>query len=92
MKTILVRRFGPPEVLEMTEVADPAPGRGQLVVTVKAAGVNPVETYTRAGRYAVLPELPYTPGSQPGRELVAQQGAHHEVIETSACGKIVLIP
>ena len=34
----------------------------QVVVKVKAAGVNPVDTYIRAGTYARKPELPYTPG------------------------------
>ena len=39
-----------------------------------AAGVNPVETYIRAGTYARLPELPYTPGND-GAGVVEQVGA-----------------
>jgi len=63
MKTILVRAFGGPEVLQIEEAPDPAPGPGQVVVAVKAVGVNPVETYVRAGLYPSKPALPYCPGS-----------------------------
>lgn len=62
MKAIEVRRFGGPEVLELVDKAVPTPAVGQVLVTVKAIGVNPVETYIRAGTYPRLPELPYTPG------------------------------
>lgn len=62
MKAIQVTEFGGPEVLVVREVADPTPGPGQVVVGVRAVGVNPVETYIRAGAYAVLPQLPYVPG------------------------------
>ncbi len=62
MKAIRVHQFGGPEVLKLEEIADPKPGPGQVMVRVKAAGVNPVETYIRSGAYAALPPLPYTPG------------------------------
>ena len=35
----------------------------QVLVKMKAAGVNPVDTYIRSGTYARKPTLPYTPGS-----------------------------
>src|SRR5918994_960972 len=63
MRAIVVRQFGAPEVLQVENVPDPVAGPGQLRVRVRAAGVNPVETYVRAGAYARLPNLPYTPGS-----------------------------
>jgi NADPH2:quinone reductase len=50
-------------VLKLEESADLAPGPGEVVVRVRAAGVNPAETYIRSGSYAALPPLPYTPGS-----------------------------
>ena len=62
MKAIVVREFGPPEVLSFEEVPDPAPGHGQIRVRVMAAGVNPVDAYMRTGTYARKPTLPYTPG------------------------------
>src|SRR5208337_2514723 len=63
MKAIRVHEFGGPEVLKLEEVPDLQAGAGQVVLRVKAAGVNPYDTYMRAGTYAIKPPLPYTPGS-----------------------------
>jgi NADPH2:quinone reductase len=63
MKAIHVHEFGGPEVLWLEEVSTPQPGPGEVLVRMHAGGVNPVETYIRAGTYARLPELPYTPGN-----------------------------
>jgi NADPH2:quinone reductase len=63
MKAIVVRAFGEPEVLRVEEVPAPKPGAGQVLIAVKAIGVNPVEVYVRAGAYPRKPELPYTPGT-----------------------------
>jgi len=63
MKVILVRQFGGPEVLRLEEAPTPKPAAGQVLVRIHAAGVNPYDTYMRAGTYAVKPPLPYTPGS-----------------------------
>ena len=62
MKAIRVYEFGGPEVLRFEDLPDPKPAPGEVVVSVKAAGVNPVDTYIRAGTYAFKPSLPYTPG------------------------------
>lgn len=62
MKVIEVQQFGDPEVLQLMEKSAPVPGPGQVVVQVQAIGVNPVETYIRAGTYGKLPDLPYIPG------------------------------
>jgi NADPH:quinone reductase len=62
MKAIRVHQFGDPDVLKLEEVPDPRPGPGQVVVRAKAIGVNPVETYVRAGKYGPR-TFPYTPGS-----------------------------
>lgn len=63
MKAIRVHEFGGPEVLKLEDVPDLHAGAGQVVVRVKAAGVNPYETYMRQGTYAIKPPLPYTPGN-----------------------------
>lgn len=63
MKAIRVHQPGPPDVMKLEDVPDPQAGPGQVLVEIKAAGVNPVECYIRAGTYASKPPLPYTPGS-----------------------------
>jgi NADPH2:quinone reductase len=74
VKAIRVKEFGGPEVLRLEEVQTPQPGPGEVVVRIHAAGVNPVETYIRAGKYARLPNLPYTPGND-AAGVVEQVGA-----------------
>ncbi len=73
MKAIRVHQFGGPEVMKWEDVPDPKPGPGQATVLVKAAGVNPVETYIRAGTYPVLVPLSYTPGAD-GAGIVDEVG------------------
>jgi NADPH2:quinone reductase len=63
MKAIQVHQFGGPEVLALHEIPTPRPGPGEVLVRVRAAGVNPYDTYMRNGSYAIKPPLPYTPGS-----------------------------
>jgi NADPH2:quinone reductase len=69
MRAILVREFGGPDVLKLENVPTPQPGPAEVVVRVRAAGVNPVEAYVRAGTYPRLPKLPYTPGSDGAGEV-----------------------
>lgn len=71
MQAIRVREFGGPEVLRLEGVPDPSPAPGQVLVRVHAVGVNPVDTYIRAGQYARVPELPYTPGSDAAGSVAA---------------------
>jgi NADPH2:quinone reductase len=63
MKAIRVSELGGPEVLKVQDVPDLKPDSGQVLVRVKAAGVNPVDTYIRAGIYPRKANLPYTPGT-----------------------------
>lgn len=62
MQAIRVYGFGGPEVMRLEEIPDPKAGPGQVIVQVRAIGVNPVDTYIPAGTYAKLPPLPFTPG------------------------------
>ncbi|HKN46594.1 MAG TPA: alcohol dehydrogenase catalytic domain-containing protein, partial [Candidatus Polarisedimenticolia bacterium] len=62
MKAIRVHEFGGPDVMRLEEIPAPRPNTGQVVIRVKAAGINPVDTYVRAGTYPIKPGLPYTPG------------------------------
>jgi len=74
MRAIVVRETGGPEVLVMRSVDDPSPGPGQVLVAVRAAGVNPVDTYIRGGTHGRKPDLPYTPGMD-GAGVVESVGA-----------------
>ena len=47
--------------MKVEDVAPPSAGPGQVVIRVRAIGVNPVDTYIRSGMYARKPNLPYTP-------------------------------
>ncbi len=71
MKAIRVREFGGPEALKIEEVPTPRPATGQVLVRIRAAGVNPYDTYMRNGTYAIKPALPYTPGSDAGGTIEA---------------------
>ncbi len=62
MKAIQVKSFGEPEVMEYVDIETPTPKKNEVLVKVEAVGINPVDTYIRAGVYPVLPNLPYTPG------------------------------
>lgn len=73
MKAIRVRKTGLPEVMQIEEVETPRPGRGQVLVRIQAAGVNPVDTYVRAGTFGYAPQIPYTPGAD-GAGLVEAVG------------------
>jgi NADPH:quinone reductase len=70
MKAIRVTEHGGPEVLKLEEVAKPAPAAGQVLVRIHAIGVNPVDTYIRAGAYSIS-SLPYTPGFDAAGEVEA---------------------
>jgi NADPH2:quinone reductase len=69
MKAIRVHAFGGPDVLKLEDVPDPNAGPGEIVVRVRAAGVNPVDAYIHTGTYARKPALPYTPGSDGAGEI-----------------------
>jgi NADPH:quinone reductase-like Zn-dependent oxidoreductase len=58
MRAIVQDTFGGPEVLRLADVAEPAPLPTEAVVLVKAIGINPVETYIRAGRFPFAGQPP----------------------------------
>ncbi len=70
MRAIRVHEFGGPEVMRLEDAPEPEAGRGRVVVRVRAIGVNPVDTYIRAGMYPSKPPLPYTPGMDAAGEVV----------------------
>jgi NADPH2:quinone reductase len=64
MKAVLCRQPGPPESLVVEDVPDPVAGPGQVVVDVKAAGVNFPDTLIIQGKYQFKPEHPFSPGGE----------------------------
>ena len=61
MKAIVVHQFGGPEVLKYEDAPRPEPKENEILVRVIAAGVNPVDTYVRSGKFGP-PALPVIPG------------------------------
>ena len=72
MRAIRIEKTGGPEVMSLQDVPTPAPGNGQALVRIEAAGVNFIDIYHRSGVYK-LP-LPFTPG-QEGAGVVEAVGA-----------------
>lgn len=64
MKAHRVRELGSPDVLTWTDGPDPVAGPGEVVIDVRAAGVNFPDGLMVAGEYQTKPELPFTPGSE----------------------------
>lgn len=62
MRAVQLSRFGEPEVLEIVDVPTPVPAPGEVLVRVRAAGINFFEVLMRQDRYAVTPDLPMIPG------------------------------
>ncbi len=71
MRAIQAHAFGGPDVLRLDEIGDPVPGAGEVVIDIKATGVNPADTYMRGGAYAIKPELPYIPGGDAAGVIAA---------------------
>jgi NADPH2:quinone reductase len=64
MKAILCKQYGPPESLVLEEVPPLKAGKGQVVISIKAAGVNFPDTLIIQNKYQFKPELPFSPGSE----------------------------
>src|SRR5207302_4865064 len=62
MRAIRIESVGGPEVMKLVEMPTPAPGSGQALVRVEAAGVNFIDIYQRSGMYKM--PLPFTPGQE----------------------------
>jgi NADPH2:quinone reductase len=61
---VVCKTWGPPESLTIEDLPSPLPGRGQVVVTVQAAGVNFPDVLIVQGKYQFKPELPFSPGAE----------------------------
>ncbi|HXF51014.1 MAG TPA: NAD(P)H-quinone oxidoreductase [Dehalococcoidia bacterium] len=71
MRAIRFHELGGPEVLRYEEAPDPSPGAGEVLVRVRAAGVNYADTMFTRGRYFLQPRFPQIPGLEIAGEVVA---------------------
>ena len=71
MRAAIVREFGPISTHSIGELPDPLPGPGDVLVTIKAAPVNYVDSLVVTGKYQFLPERPFAPGKLPAGEISA---------------------
>ncbi|OIN57932.1 NADPH:quinone oxidoreductase family protein [Arsenicibacter rosenii] len=64
MKAVLCRSFGGPETLQVDEIGWPEPARNEVLITVKACGVNFPDTLIIDGKYQFKPPFPFSPGGE----------------------------
>lgn len=69
MHGMVVRRYGPPEVFEWREVPDPQPAPGQVLVRIRAVGINFADLLQRMGLYPGTPRPPFIPGLEVAGEV-----------------------
>ena len=86
MKAVLCKAFGPPESLVIEEVEPLKPGKGQVVISVKACGVNFPDTLIIQGKYQSKPPFPFIPGSEVAG-VVKELG---EGVDTTKIGEKVM--
>ena len=72
MRAIVIREFGPPEVMRLEEVPTPSPGPGEVLIRVHAVSVNrTLDLAVRAGTYAARAGLPHVLGNDPSGVVAA---------------------
>ena len=80
MKAIQIEEFGGPEVMKLTELPDPEPSDGEIVVDVARAGINFADTHVTRNDYLAEQTLPLVPGAEiagtdpDGRRVAAIMG------------------
>lgn len=70
MRRLVCRSFGPLDQLRVESGDDPTPGAGEVLVAVRAAGVNFVDALLVQGLYQLKPPLPFTPGGEIAGEVI----------------------
>ena len=70
MKAIVVKKYGPPEMMEWRDWPDPEPRAGDVVLRVRAVGINFADLLGRMGIYSGTPKPPFVPGLELAGEIV----------------------
>ena len=87
MKAIRCKEYGPPSSLVLEELQEPVPKANQVVVQVKACGINYPDTLIIQGLYQIKPELPFTPGSDvAGIVTAVGEGVNHLAVGDAVFG------
>ncbi|MFC4950716.1 zinc-binding dehydrogenase [Pseudonocardia sp. GCM10023141] len=87
MRRVVCSEFGDPELLRVVEEPTPAPGPGEVLVEVDAAGVSFVDGLIVRGGYQVRPPLPFTPGAAvAGRVVALGPGVDAPAVGTPVAG------
>jgi NADPH2:quinone reductase len=97
LRAILLRETGGPERLELADVPDPEPRDGEVVVRVRASGINFLDVLVRRGEYAQQPELPVIPGTEiagdvDGRRVIALPSAGYAELVVAREDSLVPLP
>jgi NADPH:quinone reductase len=97
VRAILLRETGGPERLQLADIPDPEPGDGEVVVRVRAAGINFLDLLVRKGQYAQQPELPVVPGVEvagevDGRRVIALPDAAYAELAVAREDSLVPLP
>ena len=71
MRAVVCRAWGPPESLVVEDVPEPTPGPNDVLIRIRACGVNFADALIVQGRYQEKPPLPFTPGLEVAGEIVA---------------------
>jgi NADPH:quinone reductase len=97
MRAVLLRETGGPEQLEPAELPEPEPGEGQVLVRIRAAGVNFLDLLVRSGNYPQAPPVPVVPGVEiagevDGRRVIALLPSSGGYAEAAAVDEHRLYP
>jgi NADPH2:quinone reductase len=97
MRAIQIEEFGGPEVMQLTELPDPEPGEGEVVIEVSRAGINFADTHVTRDDYLAKQELPLVPGGEvagrvPDGRRVAALVPNGGYAEKVAVNERVLVP
>ena len=93
MRAVLSKAPGGPETLVVEEVLDPRPMKGEVVIDVKAVGINFPDTVIIEDRYQFKPQRPFSPGGEVAGvvEAVGHQFAHIIGVAGMSCALKVLV-
>ncbi|MBV7483771.1 NADPH:quinone oxidoreductase family protein [Bordetella sp. BOR01] len=71
MKAVVIHEFAEPEDLRVEEIPEPAPGKGEVLISVTHAGINFPDMLVMTGKYQNLPDRPFVPGKDAAGSIVA---------------------